>query len=134
MNKSRFLKLWSLAMGGMDAATGLLLIVAPGMVLRLLSIPPPLPESLVFLSWIGVFVMAVGLSYGWALSGSRAAGETVWRSTALVRMLVAVFLAMQITRGSLHPMWAIVAASDAAVAIVQIIILRRGWWREEART
>ena len=131
MNKSLFLKLWSLGVGAMDAMTGLLLIIAPSFVLQLLFIPPPSSESLVFQSWIGVFVMSVGLSYSWALSGRRAAGETVWGFTALVRMLVALFLMIEITRGTLHPMWAIVAASDASVAIVQIVILWLGWWKEE---
>jgi hypothetical protein len=131
MNKSLFLKLWSLGVGAMDALTGLLLIIAPSFVLQLLFISPPSSESLVFQSWIGVFVMSVGLSYSWALSGRRVAGETVWGFTALVRMLVALFLAIQITRGTLHPMWAIVAVSDASVAIVQIVILWLGWWKEE---
>ena len=87
---------------------------------------------MVFLSWIGVFVMSVGLSYGLALS-RRGRGEAVWMFTSLVRIMVAVFLTVRILDGSLQKTWALVAVSDASVAVVQIAILRAGWWREVQR-
>ena len=41
--------------------------------------------------------------------------------TALVRMLVAVFLATgKVLTGAMAPAWMVVAASDGAVAVVQI--------------
>lgn len=130
MNKAAFLKLWTVGVGAMDALTGLLLVISPTLVLSLLRITPPSAETLPFISWIGIFVMAVGLSYGLALSTRVGRGETVWSFTALVRLLVALFLLVKITTGVLPLAWGIVAASDAAVAVVQIIILRKGWWRE----
>jgi hypothetical protein len=133
MTKIRFLKFWSMAVGAMDAVTGMLLILAPELVLRLLRIESPSPDSMVYLSWVGVFVMAVGLSYGLALGGRRSRGEAVWMFTALVRILVAVFLATKITAGFMPPAWAAVAFSDGMVALVQIAILRKGWWREVPR-
>jgi Na+-driven multidrug efflux pump len=133
MNKTRFLKFWSLMVGAMDALTGLLLILAPGLVLRMLRIEIPSPDVLVFLSWIGVFVMAVGLSYGFALRGRRSAGETVWMFTALVRMMVCVFLIIHMTLGDMALAWLPVALSDGLVAAVQFFILRKGWWREVPR-
>jgi hypothetical protein len=132
MNKPKILKVWSLAVGGMDAVTGLLLIVSPETVLRLLGIVPPADEALVFVSWIGVFVMAVGLSYGLAL-GRRGRGEAVWMFTALVRTMVAVFLVSRILGGSLEKEWIIVALADAAVAVAQGFMLRAGWWREVSK-
>jgi hypothetical protein len=132
MTRVKFLKLWSIAVGSMDALTGLILIAAPAGVLRLLGIPSPSPDALVFLSWIGVFVLSVGLSYGLALSNRRR-GETVWMFTSLVRMLVAVFLTFRILDESLDMAWAWVALADAAVAIVQVAILRAGWWKEGHR-
>ncbi len=132
MNQTKFLRFWSVAMGSMDALTGLLLIVFPLGVLRLLGIAPPSADAVVFLSWIGVFVMAVGLSYGLAL-GKRARGETVWIFTAVVRILVAVFLTARILDGSLEKAWAWVAVADASVAVVQGLILRAGWWKGVAR-
>ena len=128
MNRITFLKFWSLAVGSMDALTGLLLIVAPAQVLRLLGIAPPSTDALVFLSWMGVFIMAVGLSYAMAL-GKRTRGETVWAFTAMVRLMVTVFLTVKILGGILPVAWGIVALSDGLVAVVQIVILRLGWWK-----
>jgi Na+-driven multidrug efflux pump len=48
-------------------------------------------------------------------------------------MLVALFLTVRIVGGSLESAWAVVALSDASVAVVQIVILRKGWWREVIR-
>jgi hypothetical protein len=129
MNKPKILKAWSAAVGAMDAVTGLLLVVSPATVLKLLDITPPSAESLVFLSWIGVFVMGVGLSYGLAL-GRRGRGEAVWMFTAMVRILVATFLTFRILDGSLPKAWFVVAFADASVALVQGFALRAGWWKE----
>lgn len=129
MNKNLILKWWSVGTGGMDAMTGLLLIFAPRLVLRLLGIEPLADESLIFLSWVGVFVLAVGLSYGLALT-SRARGEVVWMFTGLVRTLVAIFLIVQVVTGALEPAWLLVAAGDGVVAVGQGAILLAGWWRE----
>ncbi len=128
MNKIKFLKFWSVAVGSMDAITGLLLVFFPSFVLGLLNIDAPSPDALVFLSWMGVFICGVGLSYGLAL-GRRSRGETVWVFTALIRAMVAVFLTVKIMHGSLAPAWAVVGASDAFVAAVQVVILRAGWWK-----
>ena len=122
---------WSLAVGAMDALTGLLLIVSPALVLRLLGIAELPAEALVFLSWIGVFVAATGLSYGLSWRGGSAA-ETVWTFTAGVRFSVAAFLAVKIASGNLPAAWAMVAAADAAVATVQVIGLKAGWWKAPA--
>ncbi len=128
MNKIKFLKFWSVAVGSMDAITGLLLVFFPSFVLGLLNIDALSPDALVFLSWMGVFICGVGLSYGLAL-GRRSRGETVWVFTALIRAMVAVFLTVKIMHGSLAPAWAVVGASDAFVAVVQVVILRAGWWK-----
>lgn len=133
MNKLTFLKFWSVAVGSMDALTGLLLIFVPDLVLRMLKIDPPSADAMVFISWIGVFVMSVGLSYGLALGGRRSRGEAVWMFTSLVRIMVAVFLTTKILGGSLQMAWMLVAAADASVALVQVVILRKRWWREGAR-
>lgn len=129
MNKVKFLRFWSVAVGSMDAVTGLLLIFVPALVLRLMKIETPSPDALVFVSWIGVFVTAVGLSYAMALGG-RTRGETVWAFTALVRILVAVFLVVRILDGTMNRSWALVGASDGIVGVLQIVILRAGWWKE----
>ncbi len=116
----------------MDALTGLLLIFVPARVLGLLGIQPPSADALVFVSWIGVFVMSVGLSYGLVFL-KRRHGEAVWAFTSLVRMAVAVFLTARVLGETMEKSWMLVAVSDAAVALVQIVILRLGWWREGQR-
>lgn len=121
-----FCKWWSVAVGAMDASTGVLLVACPEWVLATLGINGVGAESIVFLRWIGVFVGSVGLSYGLVLRGE---GETVWKVTALVRVLVAVFVTASIVAGSLVPAWAGVAVTDAVVAVVQIVGLRKRWWR-----
>ena len=132
MTKVKFLRFWSVAVGSMDAVTGLVLVIAPGWVLGMLGITRPSVDALVFLSWIGIFVMAVGLSYGLAL-GKRGWGEAAWMFTSLVRILVAVFLTVRILDDTMVEPWALVALTDFTVAIVQIAILRAGWWKEVHR-
>lgn len=120
---------WSAAVGAMDACTGLLLILAPGMTLKLMGLSVP-PEVLPYQSWIGAFVLSTGLAYAWAVrvpSNEREKGgrEMVWRMTALVRTVIAAFLTVRIVTGSLAPGWATVAATDAVVALVQWVALKR---------
>ncbi len=130
MNKRAILTWWSVGAGGMDAMTGLLLIVAPLFVLRLLGIAPVADDALLFLSWVGVFVLGVGMSYGLALTG-RARGEAAWIFTTLVRGLVAVFLTVKVLSEAMEPAWLVVAAGDGLVAVAQGVILFSGWWKEE---
>lgn len=130
MTRAVFLKFWSLVVGTMDAVTGLALVIAPAAVLELLQIPPLSSDAQVFVSWVGVFVLAVGLSYGLALLPRRRRGETVWMITALVRMLVAGFLTVKILDQSLPMAWAVVGITDVVVALVQIAIIRAGWWKD----
>ena len=113
----------------MDTVTGLLLITAPLLVLRLLGIAPLLPEALIFLNWVGVFVLAVGLSYGLVFTG-RARGESVWIFTGMVRILVAIFLSIRVISGAMEPAWLLVAVSDGFVAAGQCAVLLAGWWKE----
>lgn len=128
MNKTVFLKLWSAGVGAMDTVTGLLLILAPVPTLRLLGIELP-PADAVWIGWIGVFVMSIGLSYGLAVSRPTH-GEPVWMFTSLVRAAVAVFVTAHVVGGSLEARWILVAITDAAVAVVQWMILRAAWWKE----
>lgn len=129
MNRIKFLKLWSVAVGSMDTVTGLLLVFAPTLVLGMLGMETPSADALLFLSWIGVFVTGVGLSYAMALGG-RSRGETVWVFTAMLRILVAVFLTIRILDGTMAPNWALVGGCDGIVGVSQVVILRLGWWKE----
>ena len=135
MNRTRFLRWWSAAAGAMDAATGLMLMICPAWVLQVLRITALSADAMTYLGWIGVFVLSVGLAYGFAAAprGCRARGEMVWILTSLVRTLVAVFVTAQVWSGALEATWLMVAAADAGVALLQWSVLRAGWWREVAR-
>jgi hypothetical protein len=130
MKRIPFLYLWSLVMGVMDACTGILLATVPDLTLALMRVPPVHSTALVFISWMGVFITGVGLSYGLVFRGHRE-GETVWIFTAVVRTLVTLFVAERIASGGLPSAWALVAVADGVVAAVQWALVAAGWWREE---
>lgn len=120
---------WSAAVGSMDACTGLLLIFAPEFTLNLMKLSVP-ADALPYQSWIGAFVLSTGLAYGWAIpqpSNEREKGsrEVIWKMTALVRTVIALFLTSRILTGGLSVGWSTVAATDAVVALVQWVALKR---------
>jgi hypothetical protein len=129
---SRGPALFCLFAGGGDAATGLLLVAAPRLVLRLLGATVP-DGDLVLLRWVGVFVGCVGFAYlyPWLLSAGsrrsrrvRAAAEM----TAGVRLAVALFLGAAVAAGWLEVPWTTVGVYDALVATAQIGLLARGFF------
>ena len=129
--KRRLLLGYQMLTGLSDTGTGLLLIFAPALTLRLLGLHVSF-ESLPFLSYIGMFVLSVGIAclYG-AFLASRVAFaeklEVVWLLTGITRALVALFVIAKILAGTLEPAWATVAASDGAFALLQAIGLSKGW-------
>lgn len=129
MNRKRLLYGWSACAGSMDTITGFLLILMPEFVLNVLGITVPENGPSVFLSWIGVFVASVGLSYAWAFGGVPQV-KIVWKITAMIRLMVATFICWKIGTGELQPAWFLVALSDAFVGLTQLVVLRLNWWRE----
>jgi hypothetical protein len=127
-----WLILYQYIAGLCDAGTGLLLIVAPAWTLRMMGLTI-IPEPVVFVRYIGVFVLSVGLTYLWAamhwpLTTHAHIGWSIqWKITALVRTLVAVFVVWQIASAALESRWISVALSDGAFATIQWIGLRKGW-------
>jgi hypothetical protein len=120
-----------------DALTGALLIVAPELTLRLMGLHVP-ADALTFLSFVGAFVLAVGLcclygGYLAACGGCAGKLEIVWMLTAITRSSVAIFLATQVLSGTLEAGWLTVAVFDAACALIQAIGLRKGWLRHAAQ-
>jgi hypothetical protein len=120
-----------------DASTGALLIIAPVFTLRLMGLHVP-ADSLPFLSFIGAFVLSVGLSclYGAFLivrCVSVPKLEMVWLLTALTRSGVAIFIVAQILTQTLEAGWVTVALSDGACVLIQAIGLRKGWLAHAAR-
>jgi len=128
---------YQLLIGISDASTGALLIAAPEFTLRLMHLHVP-ADALPFLSFIGAFVLSVGLSclYGAYLMSCGAFGpklEIVWLLTAFTRSGVAIFVVTQILACALETGWLTVAISDGACVLIQAIGLSKGWLRHAAQ-
>jgi len=120
-----------------DTATGILLIVIPGLALRLINLHVP-DDAIPYFSFVGAFVLSVGLAclYGalvMARRGSPCKLEVVWLLTAITRASVAIFLVAQVTAHLLEAGWLTVAAFDAACVLFQAVGLRKGWLAHVAR-
>ena len=94
-------------------------------------------NALPYLSFVGVFVLAVGIAclYGAWLArpiNPEPRLEVVWLLTAITRGLVAIFVASKIVLGALEPGWTMVAVADGALAMLQMIGLSRGWLADAA--
>jgi len=129
--KDLLLLSYQLVAGFSDTSTGALLIVAPLFTIRMMGLAVPRDAS-PFLSFIGAFVMAVGLSYFYgALLVRRTSGaqrlEAVWLLTAIIRSSVAIFVAAAVVSGSLAPGWLAIAVFDGICVLIQARGLRRGW-------
>ncbi len=118
--------------GGMDAITGPWLVLAPNAALAAMGVAPEFEEDLLFVSFVGAFVGAVGWSYLWALRrwlkhGDTAFLRSVWRVTILFRLAAGTFCAVHIARDNLEAGWLSVPLADFALAAIQIALLRAGW-------
>jgi hypothetical membrane protein len=122
---------YQLLIGISDTMTGALLIVAPLLTLQLMGLHAA-TEVLTYLSFIGAFVLSVGLAclYGAMVMirrGNPCKLEVVWLLTAITRASVAIFVIAQILTHSLEAGWITVAFIDGACVLIQAIGLRKGW-------
>lgn len=115
-----------------DTTTGFLLIGAPAFTLHMMGLSI-IPSPVAFVRYIGVFVFSVGLTYMWIVlrfplhPRATPVWSTQWKVTALIRLLVAVFVVWQVASGGVEVRWMSVAFSDGLFAVIQIIGLRKGW-------
>jgi len=125
--------LWCSLAGACDAATGAILVANPSLVVRLLHLTPA-PTEPVYLRFVGVFVGAVGLAYFYPRVRSGA-GDW-WRLVAMLeltagfRFAVAAFVTTSVVTGVLGRAWLAVAATDLAIAVFQVALLRSRWRSE----
>lgn len=128
MKSVLFYRVFQWCAGAGDAATGFLLMLAPGFALRMMGIAQP-PAELVFVSFVGAFVFAVGLSTLFFLRYPRTPSElasvrTLWLITGVQRLCVALFVAGACFGSKLEPAWLLVSGYDLAFAILQLAVLR----------
>lgn len=129
--KHPILLAYHLVAGVADSLVGAFLIVEPAWTLGLMGLHVS-ADALQFLSFIGAFVFAVGLSYLYGatlvLRGFCASRlEALWIVTAILRCSVAAFVLARVAAGALEPGWLIIAFFDGACVVTQTLGLRRGW-------
>ena len=122
---------YQLIIGLSDTSTGVLLMVAPELTLRMMRLHAP-DDALPYLSFTGAFVSSVGITclYGAFIVARRCAPtklELVWLLTAIIRASVAIFLIGQVVAGTLAAGWLMVAVVDGSCVLIQAIGLRQGW-------
>jgi hypothetical protein len=135
--KDLYLLAYQLIAGVSDTFTGMLLIAAPIFTIRMMGLSVPY-DATPFLSFIGAFVLAVGLSYLYgALLVRRTNGvprlEAVWLLTAIIRSSVAIFVLAAVLNGTLAPGWLTIAIFDGICVLIQARGLRRGWLSHATR-
>lgn len=127
---------FQLMAGAADTTTGALLITAPEWTLRLMNVSQ-IPAAAIFISYIGVFVFSVGLSYLWAFffwarnPNNVAQWRAQWTVTALIRSFVAIFVLWNVSTLQLELSWLSVGVTDGVIALLQWVGLTRGWLSNE---
>ena len=135
--KDLYLLAYQLVAGVSDTSTGALLIAAPVFTIRMMGLSVP-RDATPFLSFIGAFVLAVGLSYLYGALLVRRTGavsrlEAVWLLTAIIRSSVAIFVFGAVGNGTLAPGWVSIAIFDGICVLIQARGLRRGWLSHASR-
>jgi len=137
MNRNRLVQAYALLAGGSDIAAGLLLVAIPTLTLRLMLIPDA-PAELVFVRWVGAFVLATGLYYLLPFrhrDPARRAADlgVVLQMTSLVRGVVALFTLGAVCTGALSWHWLTVTVFDSGTAVLQLAMLRGRWLHDVDR-
>ena len=122
---------YQLVTGLSDSSTGALFLATPELTLQLLHLRAA-PDALVYVSFIGAFVLSVGFAclYG-TLLAYRARDKTklatIWLLTGITRASVAIFVIEQVLVSSLHAGWLLLALFDGICVIIQAVGLREDW-------
>ena len=109
-------QLLALGAGVLDCSTGLGLVFAPALTLRLMGVAAVSGPAETYLRFLGVFVGLVGFSYLWALRRGPAALRLVFELSVFFRLAAACFSTWAVATGRLDLMWWSVPATDFALA------------------
>lgn len=137
LNLDRLARVLAIVAGCLDLPTGIGLVAAPALTLRMMGIADP-PSNPVYLQFVGAFVGAVGFSYLWAVrrwwkGGGTALLRATLEITIIFRLAAGLFTGVAIFRGALPPAWMSVPGTDLALAIAQAWLLRRGALKGDAQ-
>ena len=122
---------FQLVAGVCDTATGLLLILSPRLALKLMGIRS-VPAEPVLVSFIGAFVLSVGLAYLLFVRSPRSTGElaasrSAWMITGIERLCVGSFVMVAVASKQLEPAWFSITIVDLTLAAFQLVGLRKKW-------
>ena len=130
-------KIYLLLAGSCDGVSGVLLVAAPLMALRLMGVTT-MPLEPVYMQWIGAFVFAVGFSHFIPFLSRDPAtfsrrAISILEITAFMRLVIGTFAGISILRGALGAEWISVPLTDLSLAAAQIILLARGVFSPASR-
>lgn len=122
------IKYYNFLAGLLDTLTGIVLIIKPDIILSIMGASEiSMPD--IFLKYVGVFVMATGLTYFISFFNSFfnityiQLSLVLWTTSSLVRLCVAGFVLLQICLSTLSAPWLLVAFSDLSLAVFQFYLL-----------
>ncbi|MBI5382087.1 MAG: hypothetical protein HZA31_09330 [Opitutae bacterium] len=126
MTPTRFALWFALAIGTLDLLSGVGLVCAPTLTLRLMFIAQPDVAALPFVRFVGAFVAAVGLCYLWAVRKPATRLRPVLGATIFFRLTVGTYAAAGAGLGWLPVGWLLVAGADFAIIAIQGWLLAKG--------
>ena len=131
MISGKHFTLFQIAAGACDTATGLLLLLSPRITLKLMGVNE-IPTEPVLVSFIGAFVLSVGLCYLLFAQTPRslpelAAARAAWLITGLQRLCVGCFVLIAVASKQMEPAWFSITIVDLSIAAFQLTGLRRKW-------
>ena len=134
--KRSLLLVYQIGIACSDTFTGASLMIAPAFTMRLMGIAVD-PVALVFIGYVGAFVLGVGLccaygAFALIVGGDRRRVQMVWLLTAILRISVAVFIAAHLFSHQLAAPWISVALFDGLCAFIQAIGLQKEWLNDGA--
>jgi hypothetical protein len=119
-------RLLALVAGLLDFFTGLGLVFLPQRILPLMHVATPAGEALVYLRFVGAFVLAVGACYLLALvRGGMDRLRAALELTIPFRLSTGVFAAVALSLGWLSTGWVSVPATDFVLVSLQLWLLAK---------
>jgi|GEM_PF-1538901 len=125
--KVKLVKIWSVLMGLVNLLVGILLLACPAAFAAILGLAPAAPDVPALLSGVGVLVGGMGLSYFvvlWPFKG----GRIVWYVTSLLYGMTSAAIVWTLEMDCLPANCLLVALLGFLLALVQVAVLRAGWW------
>ena len=121
--KSSWTRVYAMAAGSLDTATGLGLIFSPALSVGLMGLDAA-SHPMVWMRFLGAFVFAMGSLYWVGLGLSRVSGydwafRGAWLATGWARLCAGTVTAVLVWNGDLAIGWISVPATDLSLGLFQ---------------